>query len=235
MGGLLGPFGSSNVGKIVQLRTDFDAHAALTGSAAHGAVSAATVNQIMTRDASGRVDVVAPPAADNTTKVVTSAWVTTELTGLGTVTSVGSGTGLTGGPITGAGTLNLANTAVTPATYTFATLTVDAQGRLTAASSGTPVTAVTGTLPMVSSGGTTPALSIPAATASVAGHATATQITKLDGIETGAEVNDVTTVFGRTGAIVAVANDYNISEIEGFTISDSVPTGGVDGDIWLEY
>ena len=48
------------------------------------------------------------------------------------------------------------------------------------------VTSVTADAPIESTGGQYPVISIPAATAAVPGHATAAQITKLDGIEVGA-------------------------------------------------
>jgi hypothetical protein len=93
----------------------------------------------------------------------------------GGVTLINTGTGLTGGPITGSGTISLANTAVTAGSYgsstQVGTFTVNAQGQLTAAANVTITPAAIGAVSSVSgtaneitaTGTTTVVLSLPAA------------------------------------------------------------------------
>jgi hypothetical protein len=93
----------------------------------------------------------------------------------GGVTLVDTGTGLTGGPITGTGTISIANTAVTAGSYgsgtQVGTFTVNAQGQLTAASNTTitpagigAVASVSGTANEITATGTTTVvLSLPTA------------------------------------------------------------------------
>jgi hypothetical protein len=66
---------------------------------------------------------------------INNAW--TSLASGSGVTSISTGTGLTGGPITSTGTISIDNTAVTAGSYTLANFTVNAQGQITAASNGT--------------------------------------------------------------------------------------------------
>ena len=78
---------------------------------------------------------------------------------------------------------------------------------------------------------------IPLVTAADAGLLSPGDKTKLDGIQAGAEVNAVDSVFGRTGAVVATDGDYDLGELGDVDLTTTPPSSGqvlsYDGANWV--
>lgn len=153
--------------------------------------------------------------------------------GGGSVTSITAGTGLDGGTITTTGTIDMADTAVTPGTYTAATITVDQQGRITSASNSgatadqglqsvldTDDTAVDSNIVLTG----TSAVSVPTGTlivqtANLTGLATINQAVIQDYIQIQHELQDSSGATGTLGQIL---------------ISDPTYNAGAGGVLWTD-
>jgi hypothetical protein len=98
-----------------------------------GTLPAVSVDRLKGSSISGAI-----PAAGQVLQFNAGVWTPTTLATGGTVTSITTGSGLSGGPITTTGSISLSSTTVNAGTYgsnaNIPTFTVDVQGRLTGAS-----------------------------------------------------------------------------------------------------
>jgi hypothetical protein len=78
---------------------------------------------------------------------------------------------------------------------------------------------------------------VPLVTGADAGLMAPADKTKLDGIQAGAEVNAVDSVFGRTGAVIGAEGDYSLDQLGDVDLTTTPPTTGevlqYDGSEWV--
>lgn len=105
-----------------------------------------TDGEVISYDAANDKFVMATPGSGDNISIDSVAVVDPDFVSTGDIDFVDTSNTVTANINTGAvGSDELASTAVTPAQYTLATVTVDADGRITAASSGTSLTRIPGT------------------------------------------------------------------------------------------